>query len=819
MELTAALQHAIDGNAVLFLGSGASAGAKPVLGDKFLTGRELAVHLSTLAKVTPPSEDLNFAAQRYRKKIGDVKLVELLQGLFSVSEVAKHHQRMSEIPWKGIYTTNYDNVLERAYADKKKKLTAVTPDQDSREFTARRNVVVHINGYIETLTTEALNEGFKLTNTSYLTESFSKSNWSFLFRRAIETARAVIFIGYSMYDLDIQRILFAGDDSKSKTIFIERDGKSIEEIDNSIQIDFGNVLPIGIDGFLNEFDVVSKNYKAQDQSQVFFSFEELHFDALSAPLRDDDLFNLLLKGEVRNDAVWDKVNSNASQPYYIVRDQIEKSVKAISSGIVNIFVIADLANGKSMFCLGLACRLASQAFRVFWLKDDAENPEIELDRICDIPGKVLVVIENYTRRISDLKNIQFRRSTELILLLSAKTSLHEVYQPDLQEFLDLSKTYEHELNTLSSRELTDLGQILGTYKLWGERDAWPDRKKRNLLEIECGGQLSGVLLDIIQSPTIQTRFHSLFETFHTKSEIADVVVAASVLKLLGINSPRESVISEIIGSNYLYSLDFKRNPLARELLSLQGGGVIPRSSIVAKYGLISSNDSRALVDRLIKMATNAHDRGADSDFFHGIYKDLVNFSVLQSMLPEKGKRDSMIRFYEAIKNLRAAKDHPHFWLQYAIARLASDRPDDLRMAKLFLDTAYAHAQQRKNYHTKHMDNVLARYWIQHAKITHEPTAAMIELADGHALLLKQCRSEASESPFKVARQYLIFYNTKKAALSDAHKKMVRKMAEGILELIPRLPEHLQMQSTVKFCKSDLQSLLDDIDASNGKIAT
>ena len=209
--------------------------------------------------------------------------------------------------------------------------------------------------------------------------------------------------------------------------------------------------------------------------------------------------------------------------------------------------------------------------------------------------------------------------------------------------MDLGRTIELDLNTLSPREITGIEQILATYKLWGERDAWPDRRKRRLLEEDCGGQLSGILLDVVRSPTIQTRFHALFESFNTKSELADVVVASSVLKLLGMNAPRESVVSELLNSNYLYSLDFKRNPLARELLSFQGGGVIPRSSIVAKYGLITSTDSKSLVDRLVKMAINAHDRGNDSEFYFSIYKDLVTFSVLQSMLPEKGKRDCVGR--------------------------------------------------------------------------------------------------------------------------------------------------------------------------------
>lgn len=254
MDLSTAIKHAIDGTAVLFLGSGASAGAKPLVGDKFLTGRELAVELSGPAGLTPPSEDLNFAAQRYRKTVGDRKLVEFLQGHFSVSEVTEAHRRLVEIPWHGIYTTNYDNVLERAFADRKRKLVPITPDQDTKDHTRQTNSLLHINGYIDTLTSESLGGSFKLTNTSYLTEAFAKSNWAFVFRRNLETARAVIFVGYSMYDIDIQRVMFGGDALKEKTIFIERAGKTRAEIESSIQIDFGEVFPVGLDGFWKEFD-------------------------------------------------------------------------------------------------------------------------------------------------------------------------------------------------------------------------------------------------------------------------------------------------------------------------------------------------------------------------------------------------------------------------------------------------------------------------------------------------------------------------------------------------------------------------------------
>lgn len=819
MDLNTAIKHAIDGRAVLFLGSGASAGAKPIGADKFLTGRELAVLLSEPAGITPPSEDLNFSSQRYRKVVGDRKLVEVLQSLFTVSEVTEEHRRLSEIPWHGLYTTNYDNVLERAFSDRKKKLVPITPDQDTKDHTSQKNSVLHINGFIDKLTPETLNSSFKLTNTSYLTEAFAKSNWSFVFRRNLETAKAIIFIGYSMYDIDIQRILFGGDALKEKTVFIERAGKSQAEIDSSIQIDFGDVFPIGLHGFWLEYDKVSQDYSAQNHDTSYFAFEEISPSPTPEPLRDDDVFGMLLSGTIRTDLVWGSVAGTIVPPpnYYIVRDQLMRAHSAISSGARNVITVSDLANGKSLFCLGLACKLASEGHHVFWLKDDVDDTAEEIDRLCSMQGKVVLVIENYTRHLDEVRQIESKRNKELVLLLSAKTSVHEVYQVDLGEILDAKETIELDLNTIADTDLVAVESLLDTYKLWGDRDALPSRKKRDFIVQDCGRQLSGILLDIVKSPEVQRRYHSLFDSFRAKSEVADVVVAASVLKLLGFNNPKEAVISEILDSNYLYSLDFKRNSDTRDLLSFSSGGIVTRSSILAKYGLTTYSDARELVDRLIKIATNSHDRGETSEFYFGIYKDLVTFSILQSMLPEKGKRDSLIRFYEGVKNLRAAKNHPHFWLQYALARLASDRPEDLRMAKLFLDSAYAHAQKRENYHTRHLDNVQARYWIQHSKIEPEITNAMFELATGHALLVKQARIEASDAPYKVARMYLAFYNAKKEQLTPQHKDLLKKMAESVLEFASKLPEHIQAHQTVKHCRSDLQALIAELAGTQGDL--
>ena len=72
---------------------------------------------------------------------------------------------------------------------------------------------VHINGYIGNLTESTLNTSFKLSESSYMRpEGFLNSPWYTIFKRDLERASAIIFAGYSLYDIDIKRILVSNSD-------------------------------------------------------------------------------------------------------------------------------------------------------------------------------------------------------------------------------------------------------------------------------------------------------------------------------------------------------------------------------------------------------------------------------------------------------------------------------------------------------------------------------------------------------------------------------------------------------------------------------
>ena len=116
--------------------------------------------------------------------------------------------------------TNYDNLLEVAYAKSSRRLTPVTLSDDILKIPKNDTLCVHLNGYIDRLTRDTIGSEIKLTEPSYITSSVAESDWATLFRQDIRAARSVFFLGYSLHDLDIKRILFESADLREKCFFI-----------------------------------------------------------------------------------------------------------------------------------------------------------------------------------------------------------------------------------------------------------------------------------------------------------------------------------------------------------------------------------------------------------------------------------------------------------------------------------------------------------------------------------------------------------------------------------------------------------------------
>lgn len=192
MNINQALGEAASGRAILFTGAGFSKGARNIEDSEFMSGVDLARYLCSKCDIDDPI-DLDQASDIFLDEFDEDTLIAELRNKYTVKNVADPHVILSELDWKRIYTTNYDNVLEQAYVQLGKKLISVTLGDNIYDIDLTRNICVHINGFIDRLNRATLKDEFKLTNTSYLTDSFLASSWISLFRSDLRTVKAIFF--------------------------------------------------------------------------------------------------------------------------------------------------------------------------------------------------------------------------------------------------------------------------------------------------------------------------------------------------------------------------------------------------------------------------------------------------------------------------------------------------------------------------------------------------------------------------------------------------------------------------------------------------
>lgn len=206
------IQQIRAGKAILFLGAGASYGATsktppkaPPLGrelgnllsDKFLGGDSKDKPLAMIAEYSIDASDLR-TVQRY--------IAEVFNGF----EPSATQKAIADFRWAGIFTTNYDQILEKAYSANNKRLQTPVPvlrssDRVDQEVRAPDAVqLIKLHGCVTMVDDDRL--PLILTIDQYITH---RNNRKKLFDRFSEFAGeySVVYVGYQIEDADIRAIL------------------------------------------------------------------------------------------------------------------------------------------------------------------------------------------------------------------------------------------------------------------------------------------------------------------------------------------------------------------------------------------------------------------------------------------------------------------------------------------------------------------------------------------------------------------------------------------------------------------------------------
>ncbi len=219
---------ALDGSGLLLAGSGFTFGATNVDGNSIPNVARL---LEILNAPFPCNHYVRYqtAAERFLTERGHAKLYADLRREFRIQAYKPWHTSTMEIPWYRIYTTNYDNLIERVLEDKKIPFKTFNAARDDKLYDPSLTNIIHLNGSFDAVTDINFDALIRLTDASYIAARFSDTPYFSRLRDEMRTAGAIFVIGHSLSELDLAKVIGGDPAFKEKTVVITSPAAGSEE--------------------------------------------------------------------------------------------------------------------------------------------------------------------------------------------------------------------------------------------------------------------------------------------------------------------------------------------------------------------------------------------------------------------------------------------------------------------------------------------------------------------------------------------------------------------------------------------------------------
>ncbi len=797
MEFAEALKLARSGRAVLFVGAGFSHGTKNIRGREMKTGQGFSDYLAQAVGLLPGT-GLMDTAEAFLEQFGPIMLVEELQNEFEASELLPHQLALSRIPWKQIYSTNYDDIVENSFKSLGVELVSVNPDTTIASIPKGCPVCIHLNGSIIGITPDKLASQIKLTDTSYLTSSIADSEWAVRLRQDIDAAQAVFYIGYSTYDLDIARILFSKSGLKDKSFFVV--GSTINSL-LARRIDkFGTNTELSVLEFSEE---IWKDAYLPDLTALPPEYCLRTYSPKSSVegLADEDVFELFRLGRMSEDHVFQSVTQ--ALQYTIVRKPLSIVMGLLDAGPTAVVLHSGLGNGKTLILETLKAEAYTSGFTVISLFRQGDQLFEELGLALGRPGRLLFVVDNYGNWLDALKFIGTHHKKNISVVLAARSTTHDVLAWRVSTLLALGDVHEITLDRMPTIDLEKVAKLLDTYGLWGERSGWSLERKVRFLSANCAGAWHAILLSLFKAPQIKDRLDKLIADI--KGELVYNRILVTVMVLAIIDHPTSiDNLTDLCGERTL-TIGFRQNNTIRELIDIERDEVKLKSSVTGAFLLKNVADPESTLESLISI-TKAADYAARASWeYMAILVSLVRFGNAQNFFPEDDRGKTVLRYYEAIKELEHCKRNPLFWLQYAIACLFLE---DFERSGIYFESAYSFAAA-SNFRPFQIDNHYARFLLLKSIRDDNATSAMVAFRKARKIIYEQIRHERLHYPYRVAALIGDWFDAYSHRLTTANKAEVKRAAEFLCATIAALPEPRQKQRYVAECYKKLQTIIQD----------
>ncbi|MDM7472497.1 MULTISPECIES: SIR2 family protein [Lacticaseibacillus] len=778
--LKTALLDAVEGNALLIVGSGFSSQACNKSGNYLPTGEQLRIKLiEELGKRVPgllksngnlsqlaSSASLPKVTTLYSEKYGEEKLFSQIKSLYSVVKTTKQQQIISDFRWQAIYTTNYDSTIE--LSGRTKNRTTVVPTELVNNFSPKNKIVVHINGSVEKVTSKSINTALRLTNPSYVITDFLNSEWASLLNVQIRAANAVFIVGLSLDDdLDLRRILTNPKSSLQNKVFLIN-GSMVDPFSAADRKFIGVDTGWTINKFSKELLETKKHMGKYSNSSVHNTpaFSKVEYTPISSPYPTADQVNELI---YFGTTVPDMVNN----PNYLVE---RKQIRKVSDNFPRCLLVeSHLGNGKTIFLKQLAQKISANPENfVYWYKNYPDTFQADLNYFAEQNENFVIIIDDYYNALGLLKKA-YMLPDNIRFVLSGRTPIVN------QTKIELEECFKIKDNDRCSIRYIDLDPL--------DEDAFSDWKKiiqknefagaSNLI-LKKNSSLANEIfkLQIESSPVKQ--FEKLYRALYRDDRISFKIISILLINILLNSNIPEDQIFPLFGAssnqaNIQMSLD--------EFLVLDSSDKRFRvhSATLARFLLhkLEYQEKMVVADTINEVLKRGE--RLDHEQYLPLMRDLVSFSNLKEIFGKKDLSKITDQVYEKAHNTHFAEHNQFFWLQYAIQKMGER---NWTLAKRWLDRAYD--ESPKEFDLYQINTSQIRWNLESIEYTNLSKENM-------ALFMERMRA-SSELVVEINRNDLALRQQFKNI--DRFKNLARRLTESqkseLSVLLAKIAKHLEL---------------------------
>lgn len=809
MTYEEALKYAIEGEAVFIVGSGFSIGAEnQFTGDErhLWVGSQLA---KELAKLTDMDSDvqLDIVSQEYIDVYGESQLINYLKEHYTVKRYDDYYKAFARIKNVQVYSTNYDDLLEKVFNDSGNKVKGYNIETDIRKA-QKDKMIMHLNGYVRDLQEETLPESFKLSHLSYNNMKFFDTPWYSYLIDELHSAKAIFIIGLSFSsDLDIRRIV-SSEELKEKIFFIERE--NLSDSNRKFLNKYGRVLLCGIQRFCEDLSAVTIDNVTEKKVLFYKSFKKANLRNSLLKAEDRDVYELFFNGKEK-DGIYKK-DENRRYETLVNREKVSDIITGIREG-KSYIVYSDLGNGKSIFINQIIDLCPDMEF--YFLKQVVNNKILnEIKHLCS-DGKTKVIICDPANLFLDvLKKFADFDLANIRFIFVMRSSMYDNYYNAIYDVIESMQNVQFmnpiNLDVLTHEELLELDFLISNYGFYGDLAGLSQNRRINYLKNECKSRFQNILLYLFEALHIIERFVESIGSLKENSELRRILILTFVSGILelGLNLNDYKILLNINDAERI----IKRSKNCGDLLDIEKGKVAVKSSIIAKELMMKTDvfSKDEVFQVLISVMQKLDNLYLGSEKYKNAMINLVSCSYISYVFGYQMDSGKLIEYYEKVKELKFCKNNLFFWEQYAIVCVNINQFD---RAERYFKTAYALAKQRgRTFSAYQIDNHYARFLLEKQLYYRNNKDSLAVFIEAHRLLNKNSEVERSQKnsryyKFRVARAYKDYYDAFASRYDQPDKdiflKRCKELYFGLLNYKNGLEEE-EIRKDVKECENGLK---------------